>query len=44
MEELKTMPFSAIWNMYCERQGVPAGADWLEAVRRYEKDVQSARK
>jgi len=44
MEELKTMPFGAIWDMHCERQGVPSGTEWMESVRRYEKDVQSARK
>ncbi len=43
MEELKTLPFSAVWNMYCERRGVPVGMAWLDAVRCYEKDVQSAR-
>lgn len=43
MEELKTMPFNAVWNQYCERQNVPVGTDWLESVRRYEKDVLSTR-
>jgi len=39
MEELKTLPFGAVWDCYCERQGVPTGPAWLEDVRRYEREV-----
>ncbi len=42
-EENKTLPFSAIWDAYCLKQGVPVGQDWLEIVRKYEKDVLSNR-
>ena len=42
MEELKTLPFAAVWNRYCEMQGVPAGAAWLNEVRAYERDPLSA--
>lgn len=38
IEELKTMPFAAIWDFYCETQSVPVGMDLLEALRTYEKD------
>ena len=38
-EELKTMPFGAIWDMYCEKSGVPVGIGWIEPVRQYEADV-----
>jgi L-rhamnose isomerase len=39
MEELKTMPFAAVWDYYCDQQGVPVGLDWLREVKRYEQDV-----
>jgi L-rhamnose isomerase len=37
-EELKTLPFGAIWDEYVKRQNVK-GADWLEIVKEYEKDI-----
>ena len=43
LEELKSMPFSAVWNMYCEKQGVPTGSAWLCDVKKYEADVLSKR-
>ena len=42
-EENKNLPYSAIWDYYCLRSGVPVGLDWLSAVRKYEKDVLSER-
>jgi len=39
LEEIKTLPFGAVWDYYCERQGVPAGPAWLDEVRAYEKKV-----
>jgi L-rhamnose isomerase len=43
LEELKTMPFAAVWDYYCTRQDVPAGTAWLKEVRDYEKRVTSLR-
>lgn len=43
LEELKTMPFGAVWDEYCRRQDVPIGAGWLDEVKKYEKEVQSQR-
>jgi L-rhamnose isomerase len=43
MEELKTMPFSAVWDYYCMRENVPVGAAWLSDVKKYEADVLSKR-
>lgn len=37
-EELKDYPFAAVWNYYCEQEGVPVGMDWYEEVKRYEKE------
>ncbi len=36
-EELKSMPFSAVWDAYCTRKGVPAGMDMLVEIKDYEK-------
>jgi L-rhamnose isomerase len=44
MEELKTMPFAAVWDFYCVQKGVPVGMDWLAEVKKYEADVLSKRK
>jgi len=42
-EEIKTSPFAAVWNEFCRRADVDAGAEWLLKVRKYEKEVLSAR-
>lgn len=39
MEAMKSMPFGAVWNHYCEKNDVPVGLSWLDEVRKYEKDV-----
>jgi len=43
LEELKTLPFGVVWDHYCCNQGVPAGRDWLEEVKAYEREVLSQR-
>ena len=43
MEDLKNMPFGAVWNYHCQRQGVPAGLDWITEVKAYEEAVLSTR-
>ena len=43
MEELKSMPFGAVWDYYCLIAGVPIGMDWLKEVKQYELEVQSNR-
>ncbi len=43
LEELKTMPFSAVWDYYCLREGVPVGADYITEIQQYEKEVLSNR-
>lgn len=42
-EELKDYPFSAVWDYYCEQQGVPVGMEWYEKVKQYETDVLAKR-
>jgi len=36
-EELKSMPWSAVWDQYCSTRKVPVGLAWLETVRQYER-------
>lgn len=43
LEELKTMPFGAVWDYYCFKSDVPVGRAWIEEVKNYEKDVLSTR-
>ena len=43
MEDAKSLPWGAVWDAYCEQQGVPAGNDWLGVVRDYETRVLSKR-
>ncbi len=43
LEELKTLPFGAVWDYYCQKQGVPVGPAWLDEVRKYETEVTSKR-
>ena len=43
LEELKTKPFSAVWDYYCLQAGVPVGADYIAEIQQYEKDVLSKR-
>ena len=38
-EEMKTMPFSDVWEEYCNRACVPAGIEWLDEIEKYEKEV-----
>ncbi|HXC99802.1 MAG TPA: L-rhamnose isomerase [Verrucomicrobiae bacterium] len=42
-EELKTLPFGAVWDYYCETKNVPVGETWLASIKRYEKNVLSRR-
>jgi len=43
LEELKSLPFGAVWDYYCEKSGVPVGESWLDEVKKYEKNVTGKR-
>jgi L-rhamnose isomerase len=43
LEELKGMPFGAVWDYFCWQQGVPVGMAFLEVIRDYEKRELSQR-
>ncbi|MCR5262904.1 MAG: L-rhamnose isomerase [Clostridiales bacterium] len=43
LEAYKTFPFGDVWDMYCEKSGVPVGTDMLKEVKKYEAEVTSKR-
>jgi L-rhamnose isomerase len=43
LEDLKTMPYGAVWDYYCLKQNAYPGASWLEKARDYEKQALSKR-
>ncbi len=43
IEEMKGMPFGAVWNYYCLKHDVPAGGAWLDEVKNYEKRILAVR-
>jgi L-rhamnose isomerase len=42
-EELKSMPFSAVWDYYCAKKNVPIGMDFMKVIKDYEKKELSKR-
>ena len=43
LEEIKGLPFGAVWDAYCQKQGVPVGLSFLDEIRAYEKQVLAQR-
>lgn len=43
LEESKSLPWNAVWDMYCLRSGVPVGEEFISSVEKYEADVTSKR-
>jgi L-rhamnose isomerase len=43
LEELKSMPFGAVWDAYCLQQCVPVGMQYIDQVKQYEGQVLAAR-
>jgi L-rhamnose isomerase len=44
LEEMKSLPWTAVWDYYCAQKGAPVGAAWFDEVRQYEAQVLSKRK
>lgn len=44
MEETKQLNWGAVWDMFCVKNNVPVGFDWLAQVKEYEADVQLKRR
>lgn len=42
-EEIKGLPWGAVWDHYCATAGVARGSQWLDEVRTYERSVMAAR-
>ena len=43
LEELKGLPFGAVWDFHCLQQDVPLGLGFLDEIRTYEKQVLALR-
>lgn len=43
LEELKSLPFAAVWDYYCMQQCVPVGTGYIEQVKDYEARVLAGR-
>ena len=43
LEEEKTLPWSAVWDMFCLRNEVPVGEDFIPEIEKYEREVTSRR-
>jgi len=43
LEELKSLPWGAVWDYHCVRNNVPPGWEWRRAVREYEEAVLRGR-
>jgi L-rhamnose isomerase len=43
LEELKGMPFGAVWDQFCRQQDVPVGLGFLDEIRAYEAREMAGR-
>ncbi|MDE7304871.1 MAG: L-rhamnose isomerase [Alistipes sp.] len=43
LEEAKSLPWNAVWDMFCLKNGVPVGEEFIAEVQQYEKEVTSKR-
>ncbi|PJC87187.1 L-rhamnose isomerase [Vibrio sp. HA2012] len=43
IEEAHALPWSAVWDYYCQKNNVPVGFDWINEVKDYEATVLVAR-
>jgi L-rhamnose isomerase len=44
LEEMKSMPFGAVWDYYCLQSDVPVGTRYIDEIGNYEREVLSKRK
>jgi len=44
LEDLKTLPFGAVWDMLCLRHEAPPDREWMSAVELYEHQVLAKRR
>lgn len=43
LEECKSLPWNAVWDMFCLKNGVAIGEEYIAEVEKYEADVTSKR-
>lgn len=43
LEQLRMLPFGAVWDHYCVSQGVPKESSWMPRILQYENSVLSKR-
>lgn len=43
LEEVKSLPWSAVWDYFCLKNNIEVGEDYITAVQKYEKDITSKR-
>lgn len=43
VQEFKAAPFSLVWDYYCQKNSAGVGLEFLDEVRKYEKDVMAKR-
>lgn len=43
LEECKSLPWTAVWDMFCLKNNVPVGEEFITDVQRYEQEVTSKR-
>ena len=43
LEDLKGMPFGAVWDYFCHQHNVPVGVSMMEEIRRYEREELAKR-
>lgn len=44
LEEAKSLPWNAVWDMFCLRNDVPVGETFIPEIQKYEAEVTSLRK
>ena len=43
LEESKSLPWNAVWDMFCLKNDVPVGESFIAEVEKYEAEVTSKR-
>ncbi len=43
LEEAKGLPWNAVWDMFCQKNDVAVGEDFIANIQQYEKDVTGKR-
>ncbi|MDR0988530.1 MAG: L-rhamnose isomerase [Prevotellaceae bacterium] len=43
LEEAKSLPWNAVWDMFCLKNNVPVGEEFIGEIEQYEREVTSKR-